>query len=348
MADGDRQKVLVVDDEEDIVWMVEAVLRKDYDVLTATHGDKALKAIETEDLACVIADHMMPGVTGVDVLDHALARRPAAARVLVTASERVNVLRDAINRARVHRFLSKPLRLAELPAMLADAIREARLEAENARLVAALERANMELRGANERLEAEVAQRTQELQSAVDELEQLALRDGLTGLFNHRCLQEQLDAEISRATRHGHPLSLLFIDVDHFKHYNDTHGHPAGDGLLQKLASVLTGGGHSGLPSQGRASDIVARYGGEEFVMVLPETPLEGALIKAERVRATIAGYGFEHADQQPGGQVSVSIGVATLPDHGKDKQELIQAADAQLYRAKAAGRNCICSPDQG
>jgi diguanylate cyclase (GGDEF)-like protein len=115
--------------------------------------------------------------------------------------------------------------------------------------------------------------------------------------------------------------------------------------LLKRVADVLVGGRNSGLPVQARASDIVARYGGEEFVMVLPETGLQGALVKAERVRRSIAEFTFDRGDTQPGGIVSASIGVATFPDHGAEKQGLIDAADRELYRAKNGGRNRVCGP---
>lgn len=341
----DPHKVLVVDDDDDIVWMISAVLRKDYAVVSASDGPSAVALLEDNDVAGIIADHMMPGMSGVELLDRSLDLRPHAARILITASDRVNVLKDAVNRARVHRFLSKPLRLTELPSILGDAIREAQLEAENQQLAQELARKNEQLLRANERLEAEVRQRTQELRAAIERLEELALRDGLTGLFNHRHLQESLDAELSRARRYEHALSLLFIDVDHFKVYNDKHGHPAGDRLLKRVAEVLLGGRDSGLPTQTRASDIVARYGGEEFVIVLPQTGLEGALVKTEHLRRVIADFPFEGASQQPLGRVSVSVGAATFPLHGSDKQQLIDAADRELYRAKASGRNRVCAP---
>lgn len=342
-ASGEPPKVLVVDDDDDIVWMISAVLRKDYSVLSCSDGRAAVTALEGNDVAGIIADHMMPGMSGVEVLDRSLELRPHAARILITASDRVNVLKDAVNRARVHRFLSKPLRLTELPAILGEAIREANLEAENRQLAHELAIKNEQLSRINESLEAEVRQRTTELREAITKLEEMALRDGLTGLFNHRYFQESLDAELSRARRHEHPVGLLFIDVDHFKTYNDKHGHPAGDRLLRRLAEVLLGGRVSGLPAQTRASDIVARYGGEEFVIVLPETNLEGAQIKAERIRGLIADYAFDNASAQPLGRVSVSIGVAAFPNHGAEKQQLIDAADRQLYRAKHEGRNRVC-----
>jgi len=338
-------KLLVVDDDEDIVRMITAVLRNKYEIVTAQDGKVAVALLEKHRVAGVIADHMMPGITGVELLDRCHELQPAAARVLITASERVNVLKDAVNRARVHRFLSKPLRLVELPGLLADAIREAWLEAENSRLVTELAHKNAELNQINGRLEAEVRERTQELHTAIQKLEELALRDGLTGLYNHRYLQEVLDAELSRAKRHEHSVGLLFIDVDHFKQYNDRNGHPAGDRLLRRIADVLTGGRDSGIPLQVRASDVAARYGGEEFVIVLPETTLEGALIKAERVRRAVANFAFAEAESQPGGCVTVSVGVVAYPEHADDKQTLIDAADRELYRAKGAGRNRICTP---
>ncbi|MGD8858923.1 MAG: diguanylate cyclase [Myxococcales bacterium] len=343
MAEQAKPKILVVDDDDDIVWMITAVLRKEFDVVSASNGKSALTLLEGTTVEGIIADHMMPGMSGVEMLDRSHELLPSAARILITASERVNVLKDAVNRARVHRFLSKPLRLTELPSLLSEAIREAHLEAENIRLVEQLELKNRELERANEQLEEQVKQRTRELEAAIEQLEEMALRDGLTGLYNHRFLQEALDAELSRAERHGHALGLLFIDVDHFKHYNDHNGHPAGDRLLKRLAAVLTGGRESGLPVQGRRSDVVARYGGEEFVMVLPETTPEGAEIKAERIRRTIAEYPFRHAEGQPLGCVSVSVGVACFPRDGGDRQTLIDVADRELYRAKHGGRNRVC-----
>jgi len=334
--------------------MLHTVLRRDFDVLTANDGTKALSYLESEEFEAVLADHMMPGMTGVELLNHAHTLKPAAARILITASDQVAVVKEAINQARVHRFLSKPLRLTELPGLVAGAIREATLEAENSRLVAELSHKNAELARANdwlarakERLESEVHERTRELQAAVSELQQLALRDGLTGLFNHRYFQECLESELARAARQGESLGLLFIDVDHFKHYNDRNGHPAGDELLKRLAGLLTGGRHSGMPRLTRASDVVARYGGEEFVMLLPATDRAGCLARAERLLRVIAEFPFEQREFQPLGHVSVSIGAACFPVHAHDKASLIATADAMLYEAKRSGRGRVCAPPE-
>jgi two-component system, cell cycle response regulator len=335
-------RVLIVDDDADILMMLQTVLRRDYEVITASEGTQALALLD-QSVAAVLADHMMPGMTGVELLNRAHDLQPAAARVLVTASDRVAVVKDAINQARVHRFLSKPLRLTELPGLVAGAIREAGLETENQRLVEELSKKNRELASANERLESDVLERTRELRAAIAELEELALRDGLTGLFNHRYFQESLEAELGRARRQEEALGLLFIDVDHFKQYNDRNGHPAGDHLLKKLAAVLVGGKDSGLPRMARISDVIARYGGEEFVMILPATDRAGCLARAERLLHSIAEYPFEHREHQPFGCVSVSIGVACYPLHANDKPALIAAADEMVYRAKKEGRNRVC-----
>jgi diguanylate cyclase (GGDEF)-like protein len=164
----------------------------------------------------------------------------------------------------------------------------------------------------------------------------MAHRDGLTGLYNHRYFQDRLRQDASLIKRQKSQLSLILMDVDHFKNYNDTHGHPAGDKLLKELAKLLSGEVHN------RESDTLARYGGEEFVFLLPFTPLEGALIKAERIRAAVEAHPFEFREQQPLKTLSMSIGVATLPDHVSTPAELVEAADKALYSAKKAGRNRV------
>lgn len=164
----------------------------------------------------------------------------------------------------------------------------------------------------------------------------LANRDGLTRLYNHRYFQDRLKQELSQVKRQSGQLSLILMDVDHFKNYNDSHGHPAGDKLLKQLAVLLDG------ENGKRDSDIIARYGGEEFVMMLPFTPYEGAKIKAERVRELVEKFAFDHAQEQPLGCVSMSIGVATVPDCGDTAAALIECADKALYAAKKQGRNRV------
>jgi diguanylate cyclase (GGDEF)-like protein len=162
----------------------------------------------------------------------------------------------------------------------------------------------------------------------------LASTDGLTGVYNHRTFQERLSQEIARAERYSHPLSMLMIDVDHFKVYNDTYGHPQGDIVLQELARLLQ--------ETSRASDTVARYGGEEFAIILPETNSVGAQKIAQRLREQVERYPFPGREIMPGGTLTISIGAATHASAGS-KDALLQAADTALYTAKREGRNRIC-----
>jgi diguanylate cyclase (GGDEF)-like protein len=167
-------------------------------------------------------------------------------------------------------------------------------------------------------------------------LEQLATRDGLTGLANRRCFDDTLHAEWSRALRQQQPLSLLMVDVDNFKAYNDAHGHLGGDECLKRIARAVA--------SEMRANDLVARYGGEEFAVILPNQSLKGAAIVAERIRARVEM--LQLPSTAPSRQVTVSIGAATAiagPDN--HASELVAIADAALYRAKHMGRNRISLP---
>ena len=162
------------------------------------------------------------------------------------------------------------------------------------------------------------------------ELERLSVTDALTGLYNRRHLMGTLASEVQRSRRLRRPVSVLLADVDHFKQYNDTHGHPAGDVALAKIADILR--------KTTRGVDCVARYGGEEFLVLLLETTVATAAIVAERIRAQVA------AEEFAGGMITVSIGVAECPSHGDTPESLIESADAALYEAKDGGRNRVIS----
>jgi len=168
-------------------------------------------------------------------------------------------------------------------------------------------------------------------------LEQLATRDGLTGLANRRCFDDTLAAEWARAQRHGQPLSLLMVDVDNFKAYNDANGHVGGDDCLKRIAGAVA--------SEMRANDLVARYGGEEFAVILPNQSLKGAASVAERIRQRVERLQLPHR-LAPGEHVTVSIGAATaIAAADNSAGELVATADAALYRAKHMGRNRISLP---
>jgi diguanylate cyclase (GGDEF)-like protein/PAS domain S-box-containing protein len=162
-------------------------------------------------------------------------------------------------------------------------------------------------------------------------------KDPLTGLYNRRYLQEMLDREIRRAIRSEQHLGVLMLDLDHFKKFNDTYGHEAGDAVLRETASFLV--------RSIRVEDFVCRYGGEEFVVVLPTADLRAAEARAERIRSKLRDLVVMH-DGRSLGLITVSVGVAALPDHGTSEKELLQAADAALYRAKREGRDRVIVAD--
>jgi len=158
-----------------------------------------------------------------------------------------------------------------------------------------------------------------------------AITDGLTDLYDHKYLMLRLEEEVDRSKRYARPVSLLMIDIDHFKGYNDTFGHPAGDGILVGLADIFK--------RCARKVDTVARYGGEEFAIILPETNKEGANILAERLRRQVETASFE-------GNINITISIGLSFFDGKDtsftKENFIKDADEALYRAKSRGRNRV------
>jgi diguanylate cyclase (GGDEF)-like protein len=178
--------------------------------------------------------------------------------------------------------------------------------------------------------------REKKLREMATELESLTLVDGLTGIANRRRFDMYLDDEFRRAKRNASPLSLMMIDVDYFKDYNDNYGHQRGDDCLVRIAGALSG-------VMNRSRDLVARYGGEEFTAILPDTDHEGALQIAEAMRAAVEALNMEHACSGVANCVTISLGVSTVhPDHASQTGSLIHAADRALYQAKHAGRNCV------
>lgn len=163
---------------------------------------------------------------------------------------------------------------------------------------------------------------------------EMSVKDGLTGLYNVRAFRERLSQELLTAERIQHPLSFMFFDVDHFKKYNDTNGHPAGDFVLKTVADLLR--------KNFRSTDFIARYGGEEFCVILPHTDLKSALEKAEAFRKVIEQYDFPHKEKQPLGKVSVSIGVSEYPALAGTTDRIIKIADEALYVAKKQSRNVV------
>lgn len=177
-------------------------------------------------------------------------------------------------------------------------------------------------------LESEVRSRTEQLTLLAQRLADEARTDMLTGARNRRHMEELLRLEIAQARRSARLLSFVMIDVDHFKDYNDTHGHPAGDEVLRQLVELLG--------KRLRMTDQIARFGGEEFVCLLLDTSKSAALLVAEKLRAAVEEHPFPHR------QVTISLGVASFPEDADDLASLVQASDEAMYRAKSGGRNRV------
>ena len=182
-----------------------------------------------------------------------------------------------------------------------------------------------------ERDRIRLAEKNDELQSANEVLSQLSITDGLTKLHNHRYFQDHLTREIKRVSRTNSPLSLILLDIDDFKQLNDSYGHAAGDEVLISLASIMN--------ESARESDLIARYGGEEFVILMPNTDLAGAVHLAEKIRMAVESTRLIIGDRMKPTDVTISLGVALFKGN---RREFFAEADRALYRAKAAGKNCV------
>ncbi|MEQ9330146.1 PleD family two-component system response regulator [Thalassobaculum sp.] len=291
-------KILIVDDDPANIDLLAAILEEDGEILFATSGNAALAMAESERPDIVLLDVVMPDLDGYEVCRR-LKDNPATAQipvVFITALDQETDEEAGLAAGAVD-YVAKPI---------------------SAPITRARVRTHMELKRHR------------------DHLAELAYLDGLTGVANRRRFDEYAELEWRRARRHGRPVSVLMVDVDQFKHFNDHYGHQAGDACLQKVAAVLGG-------LVNRPADLLARYGGEEFVCVLPETPAEGARVLAERMRAAVEGLGIAHDGAGAAGCVTISIGVATaVVDASSTLEDTLARADAQLYRAKSAGRNRV------
>ncbi len=319
--------VLVVDDEVENLQAFVLNFRNEFTVETADSGDAALEKLRERDFAIIISDQRMPGMSGVELLEKTVDVHPHLIRIIVTGYTDNESLISAINQGRIYRYITKPWSPDEIQITLKRAIERFALDAHNRQLVADLRREKAELKRM-------VQEQTLALRQANERLRKLAISDGLTGLYNHRYFQDRWRREVQLARRYDEPLSLMILDVDFFKNYNDTMGRPQGDVLLKEMAMLLL--------RSVREVDLVARYGGEEFVVVLPKSQRTDAIVLAERVRSLVAQHAFPHRDIQPGGRLTVSIGVASFPHDGGDAGQVIVAADKALYRAKKGGRDRV------
>jgi diguanylate cyclase (GGDEF)-like protein len=293
-----KQTILIVDDMVTNIEILDGILSSEYEVLFATNGQDALKIASEQVPDLILLDVMMPGMDGYQVCK-ALKREGITQDipvVFVTANNQEEDESRGFEEGVVD-YITKPVRSS---------------------IVKARVRIHLELKRYR------------------DHLKTLSTIDGLTGIANRRKFDDSLAVEWRRARRNLSPLSLIMMDIDFFKSYNDHYGHLAGDECLRKLASEINAVCR-------RPADLFARYGGEEFVMLLPEIDSSGALSLAMKVQEKIKSIAIPHAYSQVADHVTVSIGVSTIiPGDEQTESDLIKSSDNLLYAAKASGRNQI------
>lgn len=294
-----RAIVLIVDDQPANIHALARLLKEDYQVLAAPSGTKALELAEGEKRPDIILlDIMMPKMDGYEVCRR-LKNQPTTKEIpviFVTAKDESEDEARGLDLGAVD-YIAKPFHNAVVKARVRTHV---------------------------------------QLKIRTDMLEQLAMVDGLTGIANRRSFNENLDHEWKRAARSSRLVSLIMMDIDHFKAYNDNYGHGAGDDSLQRVAMAL----HSVLQ---RPSDMIARYGGEEFVALLPETDDKGAAEVAESFRRAVSGLSLPHAFSPVADHVTISLGHATRQaSQNHSPQKLLEAADQALFKAKESGRNQV------
>nr|WP_233278018.1 diguanylate cyclase [Myxococcus stipitatus] len=315
--------LIVDDDPAHVAHVREGLAPRGYLFREAHDGPQALSAIRESRPDLILMDVEMPGLGGVEVCRIIKANSGEDGFgfipvILMTARQAAGKVEGLELGA--DDYLVKPFDMLELSARVKSMLRLKVLQD-------TLVEKNRELDKANK----ELARRREELLA-------LSRTDALTGLFNRRCFEERLTEEFARSRRYQSPLSLVMLDIDHFKRINDTFGHPFGDQVLKAVAQTAR--------TRLREVDVLARYGGEEFIALLPETNPVDALKVCERVREAIAGLGVEHVGVEGKRQevrLTASLGVATVPSADLNSAEaLLRAADAGLYAAKGAGRNRV------
>jgi len=306
-----RFRVLVVDDDADSVDLLHRWLAMEgYDVTTAKDGAEALQRIAAERPDLVLLDLLIPAPEGLQVIrtvkrDRAMSTVPI---VVMTVKRDVKTKIEAL-RTGADDFIVKPFHFDELDAVMRASLKKRYL-------YTSLERANRALRDANEKLT------------------KLSVTDDRTNLLNDRYLKRRLSEEFKRARRYGAPLTVMILDLDHFKQVNDKYGHDCGDQVLAEFAKILV--------DNAREIDIVGRYGGEEFLIILPNTDGIRAAVVAERVRKAAEEHVYRYREFLV--RLTVSIGLAAVPANASvhTEADLLRAADEALYRAKQTSRNKV------
>lgn len=298
-SDIDQRSILIVDDEPSNVQSLANLLKKDYKIRVAKSGEKALELARSENIPdLILLDVEMPEMDGYEVCRRLKedSRTSGIPVIFVTARHSVEDEELGLNLGAVD-YISKPFQPAIIKARVKNQIN---------------------------------------LKVKTDLLEKLSMLDGLTNIPNRRYFDEHLQREWSRTSRDGLPLSLVMLDIDHFKAYNDNYGHGAGDECLRKVAMAISA-------LMRRPGDLAARYGGEEFAAVLPSTDEQGALQVAQGMKDAVDALRLVHEYSPVSNFLTVSLGVGcTYPGPESNTEKLLKTADQALYQSKQEGRNRI------
>lgn len=306
-----KARILVVEDSRTQAKEVTSLLQKnDYEAVWVEDGKSAIKASATEPFDVILLDLVLPDISGTEVSRWLKSNEKTRAIPIIMVTVKSDVKDKVMGfEAGADDYVSKPYNEIEL----------------NARIYAALR---------TKALQDELRAKNRQLEELLERVHSMAITDPLTGLYNRRYFQELLKKEFSRVHRYSIPLSILMLDIDHFKKINDKFGHQAGDSVLKEFASIITS-------SIRRDIDIVARWGGEEFIILLPQTTIDGAKETALRLLSKIDSFRFSALP--PTKNVTTSIGVVSTLSEGVDSiEKLIKLADNALYKAKELGRNRV------
>ena len=293
-------RILVVDDAMENIQILHHALRDEHEVLFALDGETALQIALEQQPDLILLDAVMPGMDGYAVCAalRGSPRLQGIPVIFVTALSQPEDETRALEAGAVD-FISKPFNVAVVRARVRSQLT---------------------------------------IKRQADAMRELSMTDGLTGVANRRSFNDTTDAEWRRCARAGMPLSVIMIDIDHFKLYNDHYGHQAGDQCLQQISAAMK-------RCAARPQDLLARYGGEEFILLLPQEGPDGTEVVAQRILDEVRRLALPHAASPTTPQVSISMGLATAmpPIDSTDPSALIRSADANLYRAKQTGRNRYC-----
>ena len=306
-------RILLVDDDPFVRNMLGDLLESEgYTVATAANGREGLDCcLEDRDVELVISDMNMEEMDGLEFIKAFRQHDPQTPIIILTVNDEITVALDAL-RSGADDYILKDETITETILFSIRRVMEKYL------------------------LKQQYLRLLEELQRKNRELERLSFLDGLTGIPNRRYFDKTLRQEWRRTRREELPLSLVMIDIDFFKDYNDAYGHLQGDDCLRQVARTLEASLH-------RPGDMVFRYGGEEFAAILPGTDAAGATAVAEKIREAVSGLSIPHSRSGVGDTITISLGVATSPPEGTDDREaFIAHADGALYAAKQAGRNRI------